>query len=124
MTGHGRRGAGEIQRFSDDSHLEALAGGAESDRSREVAGDGCVLDTFGVVVDAARLDASLGRSLDEDQVAELRGVIDSSGAHEQVEAVIGELSSLALAALDRAHVDDGARLVLRELASAATDRVV
>ena len=26
--------------------------------------------------DAARLDASLGRSLDEDQVAELRGVID------------------------------------------------
>jgi geranylgeranyl diphosphate synthase, type I len=74
--------------------------------------------------DAARLDASLGCSLDEDQVAELRGVIDSSGAHEQVEAVIGELSSLALAALERARLDDRARQVLRELASAATDRVV
>jgi geranylgeranyl diphosphate synthase type I len=74
--------------------------------------------------DAARLDASLGCSLDEDQVAELRGVIDSSGAHEQVEAVIGELSSLALAALERARLDDRARRVLRELASAATDRVV
>jgi geranylgeranyl diphosphate synthase type I len=74
--------------------------------------------------DAARLDASLGRALDEAEVAELRGVIDGSGAHQQVEAVIGELSSLALAALDRAHVDDRARGVLRQLASAATDRVV
>jgi geranylgeranyl diphosphate synthase, type I len=74
--------------------------------------------------DAARLDASLGRALDEAEVAELRGVIDGSGAHQQVEAVIGELSTLALAALDRAHVDDRARGVLRQLASAATDRVV
>ena len=57
-------------------------------------------------------------------MAELRGVIDGSGAHEQVEAVIGELAGLALAALDRADLDDRARRVLRELASAATDRVV
>jgi geranylgeranyl diphosphate synthase type I len=74
--------------------------------------------------DAARLDAALGRSLDADQVAELRGVIDESGAHEQVEAVIGELAGLALAALDRASLDGLARRVLCELASAATDRVV
>jgi geranylgeranyl diphosphate synthase type I len=74
--------------------------------------------------DAARLDASLGRSLDDAQVAELRDVIDSSGAHAQVEAVIGELAELALAALDRAHIDDRARRVLRELASAVTDRAV
>jgi len=73
---------------------------------------------------AARLDAALGRSLDADQVAELRGVIDGSGAREQVEAVIGELAGLALAALDRARLDGLARRVLCELASAATDRVV
>ncbi len=42
----------------------------------------------------------------------------------QVESVIGELVDLALAALDKADVDEGARGVLRELASAATDRVV
>ena len=59
--------------------------------------------------DAARLDASLGRSLDEDQVAELRGVIDflrraraGRGGHRRA-------PSLALAALDRARVDDRAR---------------
>jgi geranylgeranyl diphosphate synthase type I len=74
--------------------------------------------------DATLLDASLGRALDTDQVAELRGVIDSSGAHAQVEEVIGELVGLSLAALDRAHFDDRARQALRELASAATDRVV
>jgi geranylgeranyl diphosphate synthase type I len=74
--------------------------------------------------DATRLDASLGRALEESEVAELRSVIDGSGAHQQVEAVIGELSSIALAALDRAHIDDRARRVLRQLASAATDRVV
>jgi geranylgeranyl diphosphate synthase type I len=74
--------------------------------------------------DAARLDASLGRSLDPDEVAELRRVIDSSGAHAQVESVIGELAALARAALDRACVDDRARRVLQELASAVTDRVV
>ena len=74
--------------------------------------------------DAARLDRALGRALDAGQVAELRGVIDGSGAHAQVEAVIGELADLALAALYRAHVDEVARGVLRELASAATDRVV
>jgi geranylgeranyl diphosphate synthase type I len=75
-------------------------------------------------VDAARLDAALGTPLEEDAVAELRDVIDDSGAHERVEAMIEELAAQALAALDRADVEPGAREVLRSLASAATQRAV
>ena len=74
--------------------------------------------------DAALLDRSLGTDLTVTEVAELRRIIDSSGAHAQVEAVIGELAGHAVTALDRADVDDDARVVLRELASAATQRVV
>ena len=74
--------------------------------------------------DAALLDRSLGTPLDAAQVDALRRVIDDSGAHAQVEQVIGELVALAVAALGRARVDDGAREVLRGLAAAATDRVV
>ena len=74
--------------------------------------------------DAALLDRSLGTSLSVDQVSELRRIIDSSGAHAQVEAVIGSLADHAVAALDKATIDDRAREVLRELASAATQRVV
>jgi geranylgeranyl diphosphate synthase type I len=74
--------------------------------------------------DAAVLDRALGTALSDDEVGRLREVIDGSGAHAQVEAVIGDLVTLALAALDKARVDDDAREVLRELASAATDRVV
>jgi geranylgeranyl diphosphate synthase type I len=74
--------------------------------------------------DAALLDRSLGTPLDADQVDALRRVIDDSGAHAQVESVIGELVELAVAALDRARIDDAAREVLRGLAAAATDRVV
>lgn len=81
------------------------------------------LDAAGVE-EAALLDRSLGTSLDPAQVEELRRIIDSSGAHAQVEAVIGELVELAVAALERADVDDTARAVLLELAAAATDRVV
>jgi geranylgeranyl diphosphate synthase type I len=55
-------------------------------------------------------------------VARLREIIDASGAHEQVEQVIGELSSHALAALDRVDVDERARGVLRSLAADATQR--
>ena len=51
-------------------------------------------------------------------------IIDESGAHAQVEAVIGELAGHAVTALDKADVDDDARAVLRQLASAATQRVV
>jgi len=73
---------------------------------------------------AALLDRSLGTALDVAQVAELRGIIDESGAHAQVEAVIEELATHAVAALDKADIDDSAREVLRQLASAATQRVV
>lgn len=74
--------------------------------------------------DGELLDRSLGTALSADQIVGLRRIIDESGAHAQVEAVIGELAGLAVAALDRVGVDDHARDVLRELASAATQRVV
>lgn len=74
--------------------------------------------------DAARLDAALGTALSPDQVEEMRAVIDGSGAHAQVEAVIEELAAHAVAALDAADLDERARGVLRSLASAATQRVV
>ena len=57
-------------------------------------------------------------------MATLRRVIDASGAHAQVEAVIDELADHAVHALDRAAIDDIARAVLRDLASAATQRMV
>jgi geranylgeranyl diphosphate synthase type I len=74
--------------------------------------------------EAARLDAALGTALDVGQVAELRRIIDGSGAHEQVEQVIGELAARATDALLAADVDERARAVLLELATAATVRVV
>ncbi len=74
--------------------------------------------------DAAVLDEALGRRLSLDEVEELRRIIDSSGAQAQVEQVIEELARLAVGALDVAAIDDTARGVLRELASAATQRVV
>ena len=73
---------------------------------------------------AGELDQALGTSLSTDDVERLRAIIDDSGAHAQVEAVIEQLSDLALAALDKADIDDAAREVLRGLASAVTHRVV
>ena len=74
--------------------------------------------------EARRLDAALGTPLSPADVAELRDIIDRSGAHAQVEAVIDELAAQALRALDGADVDDHARRVLHGLADAATRRVV
>ncbi len=74
--------------------------------------------------DAARLDAALGSALDEASVAELRRIIDDSGAHAQVEEAIGDLVTTALKHLDAADVNEPARSALRDLAAAATDRVV
>lgn len=74
--------------------------------------------------DAAILDASLGTPLSAPDVERLRRIIDDSGAHAQVEAVITELADRALLALERAEVDETARVVLRDLASAVTQRVV
>jgi geranylgeranyl diphosphate synthase, type I len=74
--------------------------------------------------DAARLDASLGTPLTDADVAELRRIIDDSGAHAQVEHVIGELAKTAANALAEAHLDPRAHDVLLELATAATHRAV
>jgi geranylgeranyl diphosphate synthase type I len=74
--------------------------------------------------DAAKLDAALGSPLSETQVAELRRIIDDSGAHAHVEKVIDELVTHALGRLDASSVQEPARDVLRELAAAATDRVL
>jgi geranylgeranyl diphosphate synthase type I len=74
--------------------------------------------------DAARLDAALGTALSVEQVADLRRVIDESGAHAQLEEVIDDLVTLALTKLDASSVLEPARAVLRDLAAAATDRTV
>ena len=74
--------------------------------------------------DAKRLDAALGRDLSEEEVADLRRIIDASGAHAEVERRIDVLTAEALAALDRAPVTEPARAVLRELAAAATQRAL
>ncbi len=74
--------------------------------------------------EAARLDGALGTPLDAAEITELRRIIDESGAHAQVEQVIDDLVTLALANLDGSSVAEPARAVLRELATAATDRAV
>ena len=74
--------------------------------------------------DAAELDAALGTRLSVADVEMLRATIDDSGARAQVEAVIEQLGDHAVAALDRAGIDDRAREVLRGLADAVTHRVV
>ncbi|GAB3657607.1 polyprenyl synthetase family protein [Nocardioides korecus] len=73
---------------------------------------------------ARLLDSSLGQPLDAVRVAQLRDLIDSSGAREQVETVIDHLTGTALTALDRASVHDDAREALVALADQATRRTV
>ena len=74
--------------------------------------------------DARRLDAALGTPLDEAAVADLRAIVDGSGARAQVETVIAHLADRATTALDEADVDEEARGVLHALAAAATQRTV
>ena len=74
--------------------------------------------------DAERLDAALGSPLGPDEVDELRGIIEASGARAQVEEVIGHLADRAVGALDGSDLDVRARAVLGELAAAATQRSV
>ena len=74
--------------------------------------------------DAQRLDRMLGTELSADEVADLRRVIHDSGAHAEVERRISELTSRSLAALELAPVTEPARAVLRDLAEAATQRIV
>jgi geranylgeranyl diphosphate synthase type I len=73
---------------------------------------------------AKLLDARLGTALTAEEVAELRRIIDESGAHAEVERRIGELTERALRALDGAPVAGPAQEALRTLAAAATQRVV
>ena len=63
-------------------------------------------------------------ALDAAGVAELQKVIVETGALDAVEQRIEERTTLALAALERASVEDEARAVLAELAIAATARQV
>jgi geranylgeranyl diphosphate synthase type I len=72
--------------------------------------------------EAKLLDSRLGTRLDAGEVGLLRELIAASGAREQVEAVIDELTGRALDALDAASITTGARDVLRGLAAAATQR--
>jgi geranylgeranyl diphosphate synthase, type I len=74
--------------------------------------------------DARLLDSRLGTPLAADEVAELRRVIEESGAHAEVERRIRTLTDQSLAALDAAPMAEQAREVLRELADAATQRSV
>jgi geranylgeranyl diphosphate synthase type I len=74
--------------------------------------------------DADLLDRSLGTALTVDEVERLRGVIDASGAHAEVESLIAELSEIAVAALDDAGLDPHATEVLRGLAATVTQRTV
>jgi geranylgeranyl diphosphate synthase, type I len=72
---------------------------------------------------AARLEAGLGRRLSEDEVAELRHVIEQSGAAAEVEERIRVLTDEALGALEAGAFAEPARAALRELTAAATQRV-
>ncbi|MGH3510447.1 MAG: polyprenyl synthetase family protein [Nocardioidaceae bacterium] len=74
--------------------------------------------------DAKQLREALGSPLSAVEVADLREIIDRSGAHADVEARIEALTGRSLEALAAAPVSGGARVVLRELARAATQRVV
>lgn len=73
--------------------------------------------------DARRLDSALGTALSPGEVADLRDIIERSGAHDEVERRIEELTGGALEALAAAPVQAAARVVLTELASAATQRL-
>jgi geranylgeranyl diphosphate synthase type I len=74
--------------------------------------------------DAKRLDEALGTALSVDEVADLRRIIDESGAHAAVERRIEVLTAESLAALEAASVTPASRGVLRELAAAATQRTL
>jgi geranylgeranyl diphosphate synthase type I len=74
--------------------------------------------------DAKQLDDALGTALSAEEVADLRRIIDESGAHAEVERRIDELTTRSLAALDEAPVTPVARDVLRGLAAAATQRAL
>jgi geranylgeranyl diphosphate synthase type I len=73
---------------------------------------------------ATRLDQALGSDLDAGEIKDLCDLIESSGARARVEELISDLTAQSLSALDDAPIEDSARVVLRELAQAATQRSV
>ena len=72
--------------------------------------------------DAARLQGGLGRPLSPGEVADLRAVIERSGAAADVEHRIRALTAEALGALEAADLTDTARAALHDLAAATTQR--
>lgn len=75
------------------------------------------------VQDRARLEEQLGRrDLTDTDVAELRLVVERSGAVAQVEQLIGELSSPALARLASCDLAEPGRTMLLSLGHAVVDR--
>jgi geranylgeranyl diphosphate synthase type I len=74
--------------------------------------------------EAKLLDEALGSPLTGAEVEELRRIITSSGAHDEVERRIQELTASSLGALDDAPLAEPAREVLRDLAAAATQRAI
>ena len=72
--------------------------------------------------DAKVLDSALGTALEPDQVATLCRLIEESGARQQVETVISELTHRSLSALAAADISDRARVVLEGLAGQVTQR--
>ncbi len=74
--------------------------------------------------EAKALDDSLGRPLSDREIVELQRVIERSGAHAEVERRIEALTARSLAAVDAADLPPEARDTLRDLAAAATQRVV
>jgi geranylgeranyl diphosphate synthase type I len=74
--------------------------------------------------DAKALDTALGTALDPDQIATLCRLIEESGARQQVEGVITELTNRSLSALATAEISAPARGVLEGLAGQVTQRAV
>ena len=74
--------------------------------------------------EAKVLDSALGTALESDQVETLCRLIEESGARQQVETVISELTNRSLAALASAEISDHARGVLERLAGQVTQRAV
>lgn len=74
--------------------------------------------------DAEHLDRGLGSALSTAEVADLRTLIEASGARARVESSINGLTDRALEALAAADIDETARTALGRLAAQVTQREV